>query len=422
MSIDGLAPRIADAIADREHEGRTRAARALLMQPVLRPPDGEDYRLARRHAEALRDWFARQVGWRLLVDSETVRLEKQNVPGWSTAQHLAGSHAARVRRADPPFTRRRYVLLCLILAVLERSDHQVALGALADAVVLLARQPGLEDVEFTLKGRDERSDLVAAIRLLLRYGALSRVAGDEDAYVSAAGDALYDVDRRVLSRMLAAGASPAVLARELGADPSIDRIEEGLHRQAPAFTKDEANRRLRHRLARRLLEDPVLYYADLTADERNYLVSQRVSITTALSEMTGLVPELRAEGLALVDPDDQLTDLRMPDKGTEGHATLLLAEHLASKGGSGDVTVASLRRRVKALAKEHDAYWSRVSREPGAEVRLVDEALSRLTGLGLVRVVPSDDGDPATAVVRPLPALARFAVTAPTIRERKPPR
>src|SRR5690606_6587268 len=210
-SLD-LAPSIAGALEVREAEGRTRALRALLQRPVLRAQtDGETFRLARRHADALRAWFDRETGWRLLVESQPMPPPTAHVPHGPTAVAVAERHPARARKADPPFTRRRYVLLCLALAVLERSDPQISLGRLAEEVVLAARQPGLEDVVFTLTGREERSDLVAAIRLLLSYGVLVRVAGDEESYVSAGGDALYDVDRRVLATMLSTTHSPGLV-------------------------------------------------------------------------------------------------------------------------------------------------------------------------------------------------------------------
>jgi hypothetical protein len=101
----------------------------------------------------------------------------------------------------------------------------------------------------------------------------------------------------------------------------------------------------------------------------------------------------------------------MPEQGTDGHATLLLAEHLAVTGAT---EVTALRRRVKALAKENASYWRKTTREPGAENAIVAEALDRLAGLGLVRV----EGIGPEAVVRPLPALRRFALAAPTIAER----
>lgn len=409
-SVTDLAPSISGALESREAEGRARVLRALLLRPVLQAQhDGELFRLARRHADALREWFDRETGWRLVVEPQTVRLLTSYVPHGPTAAAVAERHPARGRRADPPFTRRRYVLLALSLAVLERSDPQISLGRLAEGVVLAARQPGLESVEFSLTGREERADLVAAIRLLLGYGVLLRVAGDEDAYVSADGDALYDVDRRVLAAMLSTAHGPGLVGAALGPAPQIDQIEAALHEPPPAYTDEEATRRLRHAVTRRLLCDPVVYYDELPEAERTYLVGQRVPLTRRLAEATGLVPELRAEGVALVDPDDHLTDVRMPEQGTDGHATLLLAEQLAE---SGPTDVATLRARLRQLARDHAAYWRRSSQEPGAENAIVAEALDRLVGLGLVRVT----GEGADAVARPLPALRRFAVTAPTVR------
>ena len=415
MSIEDISGQVVGAIDLREREGRQRVTRELLLRPILRPDDGEIYRLARRHAEAIRDWFAREVGWHLAVDAEVVRLDKRNTPAGPISQAVAASQPARARRADPPFSRRRYVLLCLALAVLEKAERQVALGYLADQIVLLARTPSLAPVQFTMDRRDERSDLVAAIRVLVGWGVLTQVTGDESRFINdrGTGDALYDVERRVLARMLTVSLSPAQVARELAPDapPRIEELEEALHRRPPAVTDDEVNRRLRHRLAARLLDDPVVYYADLTDAEREYLTRRRVPMTAALAEATGLVPELRAEGVALVDPADQLTDLRMPEAGTTGHAALLIAERLAA---SGPTSRTALRRFIRARAKENVAYWRKGALEPGADAALVDQSIDRLRGLSLVHVVVGDDGDD---VVHPLPALARFAVGRP-----RPPR
>lgn len=402
-----LAPLISGAIAERDAEGRQRAVRALLLRPVLRAEtDGDVFRLVRRHADALRDTFDRLSGWRLVVEARTVRLLTSYVPQGPTATAVAGRHPARVKRGDPRFTRRRYVLLCLTCAVLERSDLQVALGRLADDIVLQAA--GLEGVAFTLTGREERGDLVAVIRLLVGYGVLTKVAGDEDSYTSGGGDALYDVDRRVLATMLSTQHPPALVGAALGEGPAIDAIEAALHEPPAAYTAEETNRRLRHGLIRRLLLDPVVYYDELDDAEREYLVKQRVELTTRIAEATGLVAEMRAEGIAMVDPDDALTDVRMPEQGTDGHATLLLAEHLATQGRC---EIADLQRLMKRLARENASIWRKTTREPGAETVLVTDALDKMAGLGLVRL---EDG-----AVEPLPALRRFAVAAPMITERK---
>lgn len=412
MSRVDVASSISGTLEAREAEGRIRVLRALLARPVLRAQtDGELFRLARRHADTLRTWFDRETGWRLAVESQTVRLQTSYVPHGPTATAVAERHPARGRRGDPPFTRRRYVLLCLALAVLERSDPQISLGRLAEDIVLAARQPGLEGLEFTLGTREERSDLVAAIRLLLGYGVLARVAGDEESYVSADGDALYDVDRRVLATMLSTTHGPGLVGAALGPAPAVEQIENALHQPPPVYTDEETTRRLRHAVTRRLLCDPVVYYDELPDDERSYLVGQRVQLTQRLAAATALVPELRAEGIALVDPDDQLTDIRMPEQGTDGHATLLLAEQLATSGAA---DVSALRRMVKRLARENATYWRKTTQEPGAENAIVTSALDRLVGLGLVRVT----GEGSDALVEPLPALRRFAVTAPTMTSR----
>src|SRR5699024_3125613 len=272
--------------------------------------------------------------------------------------------------------------------------------------------PGLEGVEFTLTTREERADLAAAIRLLLGYGVLVRIAGDEESYVAApSGDALYDVDRRMLSTMLAAQYAPGLVAGGLGEDPSIEEIESALHAPPHAYTEEEGLRQVRHAVTRRLLCDPVVYYDELPEAERSYLIGQRVPLTRRLTEATGLVAELRGEGVAMVDPDDHLTDARMPEQGTDGHATLLLAEHLAT---AGETDVATLRRLIRRFAGQYQSYWRRTTREAGAENSLVEVALDRLLGLGLVRV----EGTGGAAVVHPLPALHRFALTTPTIRTR----
>ncbi|GHJ40672.1 TIGR02678 family protein [Streptomyces sp. TS71-3] len=380
-----------------------RAARALLKEPLLlaHGPSADEFRLVRQYAGELRDWFDRNTGWTLRVDAEAARLHR--TPGTLAD----ATHPAReASRARAPFTRRRYVLLCLALAALERGESQTALGRLAEQVVLDAADPRLAaaGIEFTLERREERTDLAAVVRLLLRYGVLRRVAGDEDAYVSGSGDVLYDVQRRVLAGLLAARRGPSTIP----AGGFEERLAE-LTSETALDSEELRFRAIRQRLTRRLLDDPVLYYERLTDEELAYLTRQRGFLTARITELTGLVAEVRAEGIAMVDPPPELrlggapndlTDVRMPEQGTHGHVTLLLAEHLATA----DVAVShgELERRVRELAADHGAFWSKSAKQPGAEAELVDQALTKLTALGLVART--------AAGVTPLPALARYAV------------
>ncbi|MDF3292257.1 TIGR02678 family protein [Streptomyces silvisoli] len=377
---------------------RRRAARALLASPLL-TSRSEEFRLVRRHAGELAAWFTQETGWRLVVDAETARLYK------SPARLDDATRPARAPRTRVPFTRRRYVLLCLALAVLERADAQITLGRLADGVLTAAGDPELvaAGIEFGMDRREERSDLVAVVRLLLDWGVLNRVAGDEEAYLSeASNDVLYDVRRRVLAALLATTRGPSTV--ETGAP---DQRLTLLTSDVTPDTEELRLRALRHRLTRRLLDDPVVYYTELPEDERTYLVSQRHAITRRISELTGLVAEMRAEGIAMVDPEDELTDLRMPEQGTDGHATLLVAAHLAT--AEGHRTEPQLVELVRRLAVQHRSYWRKGVAEPAAAAELLAQALDRLAALDLV----TREGGTVTAK----PALVRYALAAPTIRK-----
>jgi uncharacterized protein (TIGR02678 family) len=386
--------------ADTQAE-RRRAARALLASPLM-TSGSEEFRLVRKHAGELAAWFTQETGWRLIVDAGTARLYK------SPVRLDDATRPARAPRTRVPFTRRRYVLLCLALAVLERADALITLGRLADGVLTAAGDPVLvaAGTEFRLERREERSDLVAAVRLLLEWGVLHRVAGDEEAYLSeASNDVLYDVRRRVLAALPATTRGPSTV--ETAAER--ERLTLLTSDVAPD-TEELRLRALRHRLTRRLLDDPVVYYADLPEDERTYLVSQRHAITRRLTELTGLVAEMRAEGIAMVDPEDELTDLRMPEQGTDGHATLLVAAHLAT--AQGPRTEQQLLQLVRQLAVQHRSYWRKGTAEPAAAAELLCQALDRLAALDLV----TREGGTVTAK----PALVRYALAAPTVRKARP--
>jgi uncharacterized protein (TIGR02678 family) len=402
--VSGTLTDVLDAQRDEE---RRCAVRALLRSPLLTPRDA-NYAVVRKHAGHLAQWFARETGWSLHTDPGVARLRK--VPG-----DLAdGSRAASVRdggaRARQPFSRRRYVLACLALAALERAEAQVTLGWLVDRVVAFAADERITaaGITFSMEDRDQRGDLVAVAQLLLSLRALVKVAGDEQAFVNRSGDALYDVDRHVLAVLLATRRGPSLIDAA-GHDARLTAVTEDL----VPDTEDGRNRVIRHTITRRLLDDPVLYYADLTAEQRAYLDMQRGPLLKRLTEATGFLTEVRAEGIALVDPTRDATDFGMPEEGTEGHATLLLAEYLSGRMREGyrTVTVAAAERRMAELIGEHKAHWRKNTRDPGAERSLTAHALHRLASLGLVRLTDDE--------ITPLPALARFGYLEPTIIGKK---
>lgn len=381
---------------------RQRALRTLLRYPLLSASGSRSAEagLVRRHAVWLRDWLARNPGWSLQVDSEVARLRK------TPADLLDGTRPARDPLNNTDFTRRRYVIFCLALAALERSDRQTTLGKMANEVVgFAAADPALArtGIVFDLASHDQRRDLVHATRLLLELCVLVRVHGDEQQYLNSQGDVLYNVNRPALAAVLNIKRGPSTVV-----DTEFDARLSALVAEALPDTDDGRNRRLRSQLTRMLLDDPVVYYDALDPESLAYLNSQRAQLVRQIAEASGLIPEVRREGIAMVDDAGDVTDIGLPEEGTEGHLTLLLAEFLANharREPGTPVAESTLYRHTARLAAEHRSHWRKSMTEPNAEVPATSETIDRLIALKLVRRVPSG--------VIPLPAVARYAVAAP---------
>ena len=386
------------------------AVRALLMTPLMTPAH-EDFPAVRRHADTLRDWFAREAGWMLHVEREGARLYKRP------------ADLVDATRGLEAYDRRRYVLLCLACAVLERAEAQITLRLLGERLLHLAADPALASrgFTFTLSAHHERRELVAVCSTLLELGVLQRVVGDEDAFVRVGGeqaDALYDVQRRALAGMLAAVRGPSTWMPE-EAPVTLDERLHGLVDEYVADSDEGRRTALRHQLSRRLLDDPVVYTAMLEPEVRAYFVNQRGAMAARLCDATGLSAEQRAEGLALVDEAGALTDVAMPAEGTDAHATLLVAEFLATglRQSMNDGEPMSTRFTpedeiavfLRKARERYGRYWRKSAREPSAERELAATAIEQLQKLQLI--------ERSAGTVRPLPALARFALGDAQIRE-----
>src|SRR6185312_5822086 len=157
-------------------------------------------------------------------------------------------------------------------------------------------------------------------------------------------------------------------------------LEERLHALVDEHVaeSEEARRTaLRHQIARRLLDDTVVYIETLDPQARAYFANQRGAMAARLCEATGLAPEQRAEGLALTDEIGTLTDVAMPAEGTDAHVTLLVAEYLASRvreaaaSGAAEAEAAATiaEHEVGAFLREakerFGRYWRKSARQPG---------------------------------------------------------
>jgi uncharacterized protein (TIGR02678 family) len=389
------------SINAQERDERQRAVRALLRQPLLAPGGStrEAFNLVQKHRDWLRPWFAHHAGWQLTLDSEAARLIKR------PARLEDATRACREPNSDAPLNRRAYVILCLALASLVRADRQTTLVRLRDSIVGLVRaEPrfAAESVRIELEHQETRRDFVHAIRLLLVWRVLERKQGEEERFIKdAEADALYNVHRPVLARLLAANRPPSLVKIQDFRERLRALTEDDI-----TATSDEAwNRRLRLRLFRQLLDDPVLYYDELTEAERDYLDRQRGSILKEIEMATGLVREVRAEGIAMTDPTGTLSDYGLPEEGTDGHLTLLLATFLAGRlrdVPGARIAIEALVARTRDFIAQHHKHWRKDVREPGRDRFLTRMVVERLCALGLARRV----GD----YLFPLPAIGRYGL------------
>lgn len=394
---------LASTLATNERAERREALRCLLRQPLVsRRSDEAMFVMIFRHRAWLTEWFAERVGWSFEVDAAAgfARLHK-------IAARIDASRPARLGSGKPPFTKRRYVLLCLTLAALDDSGTQTTLSALAELVATRSEDdPDIESFDTAEYG--ERRAFVDALKWLTNTGILALRDGDVDRYASSgSADALYDVDDRLLGQLISAPIPPAL---------ANDRSH--MLREAYAETEDGQKQKARHAVLRRLLDDPAVYLDDLTQAQRDWLEPSRSFVYRLLRNDVGMVVERRAEGIAAIDPDGVLTDTLFPDgASTVKHAALLLGEHMVERARSvpnRDVVMSSLdvTTVVRNLIDEYGARcgWKKdyLGDESGAE-RLTTDVIELLVGFGLVRRA----GNAGERGWQPRPALARFAPLPP---------
>jgi uncharacterized protein (TIGR02678 family) len=385
---------------------RRSALRALLRSPLL-PASGvyaEEYALVRRHSQWLKEWLNKFPMWDLHVDAHIARLRK------TPADVFDVTRSAIDRVSGTPFTRRRYALFCLALASLEKSDLQTTVGQLARAISEIVagdRELQSAGLSFDAANYDHRRDLMHAMRLLVDIGVLHRLDGDELQFLNRNGalDVLYDVDRHVLASMLQVPRSPAALEatmRQLAQEPVRARAAKLNNQELPA-TEEGRTQRVRSRLVRSLLDDPVLYFDDLNEEEGEYLGKERGYLLRQIFEATGLIAEIRAEGIAMVDDSGDLSDLTLAADGSDGRLNLMLLQWLAQSSRSGEtitIPVSAAEAYLRAVIHAGGSDWEADVREPGAEVRIRQDALSRFEALRLINLTA--DG------IVPLSACGRY--------------
>ena len=367
-------------------EDMQQAARLLIAHPIITaywPKAGALVRV-RRWETVLRAEFDRVLGYRLDVDRTCARLYRRPAAVTSNRGAFTGTGRALGRLGCSS--------LCLVLAAVEGLGEQTTASQIAEEVLRL--RAGDDTLPVDLTRYDQRRAFVDALKwledrgvLVLRDGEVDRwLAGERD------GDALYDLDQDVVSRLLVA--SPSVLR-------DVDDVEDFL--VEPLGVSDDARTRaLRQRIGRRIVTDPVVSFADLDPAELAHFRHRRTRIVRDLEQLTGSHVEVRAEGVVLVD-DGDLSGESFPGSGTETQAALLWSAALlaaatpAAAIESGMASVPSPWLVVGGDAADSawdgvvEAYQSRFRAEYRDEPERLRTAVEELLGrFELLRV--ADDG------------------------------
>ena len=322
------APTAGAPLAARDAADRQDALRHLLAHPLITSdgPHAEAFRLIRRHRDDLARDVRQLLGYRLVVEAGFARLYKAG---------LGPGRGRPLRRASgAAFTPRTYAYLALACSALLTSRQQILLSALAEQVRHAAQEAGVE------LGDDSQADrraFVAALRQLVAWGVLVEDDGSLGAFADDAGaEALLTVRRDLVRHLL------AVPLREVETPDELVRLA----------AEPGAGAGARHRVRRLLVEEPAVLADDVDEESWAWLRQSQRREARTFAELFGLELEIRAEGVAAIDPREELSDEPFPRGGSVGHAALLVVSELARRltPGPAPATAAAASATATAAA------------------------------------------------------------------------
>jgi hypothetical protein len=332
--------------------------RTLLRYPVLHVNSrGADLLpMVFRHRDRLRRLFAIYLGYRLTVEGRLARLYKSEDTG-------AG-------RGIPSFTPRAYAYLALTLAALVDTGRQVLLSQLIADVRGAAAEANISVGDDLVELRA----LTSALRYLVSLGVMKEVEGSVSA-VQRRGpmEALITIDTDVLGLVV----------------PRM-RPSEAF---GPSEFRETARQSVGILARRRLVEDPVVLYAELPDSEARYLREHHRQEAYWLERYVGLQVETRAEGMVAVDPDEFLTDLAFPAHSTVSRMALLMLDPLMAVSVSNAdgyylVERAQVERLCEELTARYPSAWAK--RDVSSVETLVNRVADHLLDSGVARLAGRD--------------------------------
>jgi uncharacterized protein (TIGR02678 family) len=373
--------RVAENVSSLELGEYQQAARQVLRYPLVTAayPDKATLPLVRKWAPQLREDLTETLGYTLISNGDTIRLRRVQ----DTLDPTRPAHT----RAKKPFDRRRYAYLVLTLSALGRSGSQVALSELADAVAAEAGRIGGLGMDTERKA--DRDAFVDAVAWLEARGALRMADGSAADWVNdpERAEALYDIDRDVVGAVYA----PSRVLQHLD---SVTGLLGDAASAGPAQGINAERRRAGRRARRLVLENPVVYYADVDENLRGLLRSP--ALAEDLERLSGLSLERRAEGVALINTGGRLTYVTFPGTGTVAQAALLLCARIAgylqrNRGRVEHLPTATAAERLAEASARIDAV---IPARAGVAALLAD------TVIPAVPAPPAAPGIPGIPVMR----------------------
>jgi uncharacterized protein (TIGR02678 family) len=355
--------RVAENVSALDLGEYQQAARQVLRYPLITAayPDKATLPLVRKWAPQLREDLAETLGYTLISNGDTIRLRR--------VQDTLDPTRPAYTRAKKPFDRRRYACLVLALSALGRSGGQIALSELADA--LAADAGRIDGLGLDTERKADRDAFVDAVAWLEARGALRMADGSAADWVNdpERAEALYDIDRDIVGAVYA----PSRVLQHLDSATGLlgDAASAG-----PAQGVNAERRRAGRRARRLVLENPVVYYADVDENLRGLLRSP--ALAEDLERITGLPLERRAEGVALISTGGRLTDVTFPGTGTVAQAALLLSARIAghlqrNRGRVEHLPAATAAERLAEASARIDAA---LPARTGVAALLADAAIS----------------------------------------------
>jgi len=338
-------------------ERRRQCAHALLNRPwVSKDADPELFGWIKDQYAELRDWFAEYAGFSLLLTRTMAKLDKAPL-------------RAKTWMGFPEFREARdYSLFTYGLWYLQ-SKTEMDQFLLTDMVTQIREQMMGAGIAIAWDNYYHRLSMVRALKKLKQLGILLSVDGDE-------GDWAHDESRNVLYEC-----SPHTryVLRQFPDELRMTKDLESLSELVVYPDTEEGRmRRLRHRVYRRLLLEPVVLDRHWEPEELRYVQTQRRSLLDQLQRMFGYEGTRYKEGLLFFHPELSAEGELFPTPAAISDLVLLLAGELRhnvqgprqafriEEDGTVELTRSELERLLYDLKTAHQEYWSKEHREMSA--------------------------------------------------------